>query len=156
MQPIHVYLFVIVKEFLLCIYEKLHNKMKVVICRENNWGHWKFYYSYCDQPEYNWGVYISYINLKLIMFGYTVSDRHVFSLSPSLCDDSTGQALEDRNINIDLALGLIVPPPSDRLSILEGSRMSKKEYTAIQVSLVCPAPALQLKMTSASRNMYNA
>jgi len=33
-------------------------------------------------------------------------------------------------------------------SILEGSRMSKKEYTAIQVSLVQPVPALQLKLTS--------
>ena len=67
------------------------------------------------------------------MFGYTVTNRQVFSLSPSLCD---GQALEDRNIDMDLALGPIVPPPSDGLSILEGSRMSKKEYTAIQVILV--------------------
>jgi len=67
------------------------------------------------------------------MFGYTVTNRQVFNLSPSPCD---GQALEDRNINMDLALGLIVPPPSDGLSILKGSKLSKKEYTAIEVSLV--------------------
>jgi len=38
-RPIHVYLFIIVKEFILCISAKLHNKRKVVICRENNWGY---------------------------------------------------------------------------------------------------------------------
>ena len=80
------------------------------------------------------------------MFGYTVTDRQVFSLSPSPCD---GQALEDRNIDMDLALGPIVPPPSDGLSILEGSKLSKKEYTAIEVSLVQPASALPLRLTSA-------
>ena len=85
-----------------------------------------------------------------IMFGYTLTDRQVFSLSPSPCDDDgTEQALEDRNIDMNLALGPIIPPPSDGLSILKGSRMSKKEYTAIQVSLVRPAPALQLRLTSA-------
>ena len=60
------------------------------------------------------------------MFEYMVSNRQVFSLSPSPCDDGTGKALEDRNIDMDHALGSIVPPPSDGLSILEGSRMSKK------------------------------
>ena len=80
------------------------------------------------------------------MFGYTVTDRQVFSLSPSPCD---GQALEDRNINMDLGLGPIVPPPSNGLSILKGSMLSKKEYTSIEVSLVRPASALPLRLTSA-------
>jgi len=75
-----------------------------------------------------------------------LEDRQVFSLSPSPCD---GQALEDRNIDMDLALGAIVPPPSDGLSIFEGSKLSKKEYTAIQVSLVRPVSALPLRLTSA-------
>ena len=76
------------------------------------------------------------------MFGCTHTDRQVFSLSPSPCGDNGtggdehGQPLGDRASTIDmgLALGPIVPPPVTGLSILEGSRMSKKEYAAIQVS----------------------
>ena len=113
-------------------------------------------------------IYLSSLGWNLtflIMLGCTHTDRQVFSLSPSPCGgdgtggDEHGQPLGDRASTIDmgLALGLIFPRPATGLNILEGSRMSKKECAAIQVSFsmstrqLCNSAWLQL-----SRNASNA
>ena len=90
-------------------------------------------------------IYLSSLGrnlMFLIMFGCTHTDRQVFSLSPSPCGDNGtggdehGQPLGDRASTIDmgLALGPIVPRPATGLNILEGSRISKKEYRSVSPS----------------------
>jgi len=141
--------FIIVKEFICAFLPKLHNKRKVCDLQRKQLGLLKVLLFLLWQPD-TLGVFIYlYIRMKIwnfsIMFGYTVSNRPViFTWAPSPCDDGTGQALEDKNIDMDLALRPIVPLLLMD-SILEAVGWARREYTCIQFSLVCPAPALQLK-----------